>query len=301
VSSAALASDAPAIRRRHREGQAAVALGAVAWSTAGILQRGLSLDVPSQLAGRAFFAFLALLAFTAATSPAGPVAAFRRMGVPGVAVAACVAISSGCFIFALNHTSVARVLFIQASAPMMAALLAFAGLGERVTPRTGVAMAVALGGVAVMVGDPRGGDVVGDVACLVMAFSFAVAIVITRRHRHVSMAPAMCLAQVVLLAAFAPFASPGGVGGGDLALLVALGFGQMGVGLALFTVGARRIPAAESALLTLLEVVLGPLWVWIFLSETADAATLAGGAIVVAAVVLQARSEPGRAPPDGHG
>ena len=62
----------------------------------------------------------------------------------------------------------------------------------------------------------------------------------------------------------------------------------MGLGLAFLTIGARLIPAAEVALITLLEVVLGPLWVWIALSEQPSTATLAGGAVVIVAVVLQA-------------
>ena len=74
-------------------------------------------------------------------------------------------------------------------------------------------------------------------------------------------------------------------------LIVLLGFGQMGLGLAFLTIGARLIPAAEVALITLLEVVLGPLWVWIALSERPSTATLAGGAVVIAAVVLQAGGE----------
>jgi drug/metabolite transporter (DMT)-like permease len=124
-----------------------------------------------------------------------------------------------------------------------------------------------------------------------MTLSFAIAIVITRRHRHVSMAPATCLAQLLLLLVFASFADPGEVGGRDLGLLMLLGGVQMGIGLALFTIGARLIPAAEVALITLLEVVLGPLWVWLFLSEEAGAATLVGGAIVIVAVALQVVGE----------
>ena len=69
--------------------------------------------------------------------------------------------------------------------------------------------------------------------------------------------------------------------------LALLGGGQIGLGLALLTVGARLIPAAQVALITLLEVVLGPLWVWIALAERPDNATLAGGAIVIAAIVVQ--------------
>jgi drug/metabolite transporter (DMT)-like permease len=126
-----------------------------------------------------------------------------------------------------------------------------------------------------------------------MTFAFAIAIVITRRHRHVSMAPATCLAQLLLVLVFAPFAHPAEVGARDLGLLVLLGGVQMGIGLALFTIGARLIPAAEVALITLLEVVLGPLWVWLFLSEQAGAATLVGGAVVVVAVVVQVAGEMG--------
>jgi drug/metabolite transporter (DMT)-like permease len=112
--------------------------------------------------------------------------------------------------------------------------------------------------------------------------------VITRHQRQVSMAPATCLSQVVVFVLAVPFASPGSASGRDLALLAALGVGQIGLGLVLLTIGGRLIPAAEVALITLLEVVLGPLWVWIFLSEQPGATTLVGGAIVLGAVALQA-------------
>jgi len=70
----------------------------------------------------------------------------------------------------------------------------------------------------------------------------------------------------------------------------------MGLGLAFLTIGARLIPAAEVALITLLEVVLGPLWVWIALAERPSAATLVGGGVVMGAVVLQAVGEPSGLP-----
>jgi drug/metabolite transporter (DMT)-like permease len=281
------------IASRQRRGQLAVALAAVAWSSAGILQRELTLDVPSQLAGRAFFAMLALMAFTAlAHRGDGLLAPYVTMGRAGVAVAVCAAASSGCFIWALNHTTVAHVLFIQAASPMIAALLAFLSLKEHISRRSAVAMVVAMAGVTAMIGDPRGGDWVGDGAALMMTFSFAVVIVITRHRRDVSMAPALTLAQFLLLVTFAPFAETARIDASDLWYLIALGAGQMGVGLALFTIGARLVPAAEAALIGLLEVVLGPLWVWIAFTERPDAATLVGGAIVLVAVVVQALAEP---------
>jgi drug/metabolite transporter (DMT)-like permease len=201
------------------------------------------------------------------------------------------AISSGCFIIALNHSSVANVLFMQAIAPILAAALGTI-LGEPVQRRTWVAMAVAVLGVALMVGGPGRPPPLGFGLSVLMSVAFAGLIVITRHRRDVSMAPATCLSQVVVLAAAAPFASPGSAGGRDFGLLVALGVGQIGLGLVLLTIGARLIPAAEVALITLLEIVLGPLWVWVFLSEQPSAATLAGGAIVLGAVAIQARGTP---------
>jgi drug/metabolite transporter (DMT)-like permease len=278
--------------RRQRRGQVYVALAAVAWSSAGVLQRQLSLDTATQLAGRAAFAAVALLAYVAIVQRGRLVPAFRSIGLAGVGVALCIATASGGFIAALNHTSVARVLFIQAMAPVLAALLARVFLGEPITRRTTLALAMALAGVALMLGAPGDGNATGDGFALMLAFAFALALVITRHRRDVSMAPATCLSQVILLVVFLPLADVGDVGGNDVVWLALLGGGQIGLGLALLTVGARLIPATQVALITLLEVVLGPIWVWIALGERPGTATLAGGAIVIAAIVIQARGAP---------
>jgi drug/metabolite transporter (DMT)-like permease len=289
VATAAVALDDS---RRQRRGQIYVALAAVAWSSAGVLQRQLSLDTATQLAGRALFAAAALLLYVAIVERGRLVSAFRSIGLAGIAVAVCIAVASGCFIAALNHTSVARVLFIQAMAPVLAALLAWIFLGEPISRRTALALAMALGGVALMLGAPGDGNLTGDALALMLAFAFAVALVITRHRRDVSMAPATCLSQVLLLVVFAPFASVGDVGGDDVVWVALLGAGQIGLGLALLTVGARLIPATQVALITLLEVVLGPLWVWIALSEQPSTGTLVGGGIVIAAIVIQTRGAP---------
>jgi drug/metabolite transporter (DMT)-like permease len=276
---------------QHRRGRLLVAIAAVAWSTAGILQRELSVGIATQLAGRALFAVLGILAYVAVAERGALVGAFRAIGRSGLAIAALMAISSGAFITALNHTSVANVLFMQAIAPILAAALGTA-LGEPVARRTWIAMVVAVLGVALMVGGPGRPQAFAFGLTVLMSVSFAGLIVITRHRRDVSMAPATCLSQLIVLVLAAPFSSPGSVSLHDLGLFVALGLGQIGLGLVLLTIGARLIPAAEVALISLLEIVLGPLWVWIFLSEQPRAATLAGGAIVLGAVVIQARGAP---------
>ena len=268
-----------------------MALAAVAWSTAGVLQRQLTLDTSTQVFGRAVFAGAALLAYVAVVERGRVVEAFRSVGLAGIAVAVCVATASGSFIGALNHASVARVLFILAVAPVLAALLARVTLGEPITRRTTLAMALALAGVAVMLGAPSEGSLAGDG----LAFLGARLRGDDRDH---------------------PLASRRVDGAGHLPLpgdprrrlhslrharrdrrrrrhLVAtLGIGQIGLGFALLTVGARLIPAAQVGLITLLEVVLGPLWVWLALDEQPSTLTLVGGAIVIAAIVIQTRGGP---------
>lgn len=278
-------ADAHGTRRR---GQLFVVLAAIAWSTAGVVQRELSVDTATQLAGRALFAGLALALFVAALSRGHLIVAVRAIGVAGLGVAATAAIASGMFIVALNHATVANVLFMQAASPVAAALLAWFAFGESITRRTALAMAIALAGVALMVGGPGSGGVLGVTASLVMMLAFAVSIVIVRHRRDVSMLPAICLSQILVLAVAAPFSHPGSGTGRDLLLLVLLGVGQMGLGLAFVTMGARLLPASEVALITLLEVVLGPLWVWISISEEPAATAIAGGCVVILAVLLQA-------------
>jgi drug/metabolite transporter (DMT)-like permease len=281
--------DARSLRRR---GQIYVALAALAWSSAGVLQRELSVGTATQVAGRALFAVLGLFAFVAFSEWSGAWRAFRSIGWAELAVAVLTAAASASFIVALNHTTVANVLFMQAAAPILAALIAWIGLREAISGRTVVAMVVALAGVGVMVGGPGGMHGIGLALSILMTICFALSVVIARHRRDISMGPAFCLSQVLAFVATAPFADPGSIGGRDLALMIALGLGQSGLGLAFLTIGARLIPAAEVALITLLEVVLGPLWVWWALSEQPGTSTLVGGTVVVAAVVLQTL-EPG--------
>jgi drug/metabolite transporter (DMT)-like permease len=279
-----------------QRGRLFVALAAVAWSSAGLFQRELSVSTATQVAGRAVFAAVGLLAYVAVSERGSVVGAFRAIGRGGVAIVVLLALSSGSFLVALNHASVANVLFFQALAPILAAAMG-TFLGEPVSRRTWLAMAIAVAGVAVMVGGPGRPSLLGQGLSLVVSVSFAATLVITRHRRDVSMAPATCLSQLLVLAVAAPFAAPGAAGALDVTLLAALGITQIGLGFVFLTIGGRLIPAGEVALITLLEIVLGPLWVWVFLSEQPSAATLVGGVIVLGAVLLEARTEPAPAQP----
>lgn len=277
-------------------GLAYAALAAMAWSLAGILQRQLHMNLASQLAGRAVFAFFALLVFVAVAEHGRVIRAFRAIGRPGLVVAALMAVSAGSFITALNDAQVADVMVIQALVPLAAALFGMLA-GESVRPRTWAAMGVAAAGFAVMAGAPARPSLAGMTFSLIAMLSYAAVIVVARHKADVSMAPATCLSQVLVFAVFAPFAHVSEMGGSNLGYLALMGIVQMGLGLFFLTLGARLVPAAEVALIAQLENVLAPLWVWLAGIEHPSIPTIAGGVIVIGAVVLQiapAGGPPGR-------
>src|ERR1051326_1565436 len=126
-------------------GSAYIALAALVWSLAGILQRQLHMNLASQLAGRSAFALLAILVFVAIAERGHVRRAFRAIGRWGLVVAVLIAVASGSFITSLNDTSVANVLVIQALVPLAAAFLGRLA-GDPVSPRPWMAMGVAVGG-----------------------------------------------------------------------------------------------------------------------------------------------------------
>jgi drug/metabolite transporter (DMT)-like permease len=275
-----------------RRGQLLCAAAAVVWSSAGPVQRAVDATSATQVAGRAGVGAIALFAYLVARHGRGTLAAIRSVGLAGLVVAVCLATVSSAFILALAHTSVAHVLLFQATSPFLAALLAWVLMREGIPLRTWIAMAGALLGVAIMIGGSLdSGGLWGDVLCVLMSGGFAVVIVITRSHRQISMTPATALGMAIAFAATAPFSHFGGVSGRDLFLLAALGAGQIALGLILFTAGARLIPAAQAGLITLIEIVLGPLWVWLIYREEPDTPTIAGGSVIVAAVLLHALAD----------
>jgi drug/metabolite transporter (DMT)-like permease len=230
----------------------------------------------------------------------GPWAASR---LP-LAAAALFAIDNVLFIVALRTTSVANTLVILSTVPVWAALLGRLLLGEPVGARTwAVIVAVVAGVVAIVSGSLGHGRPLGDLAALGAAMSIAGTLVIIRRARTVVMLPSMALGALVAGLAAAPLADLGTVGGRDALLLVLLGLVIVPVAFGCISIGPRYLPAHEVGLLMLLEPVLGPLWVWAILGRAPALRTVAGGTVILAALVtnsvlgIRRRSDSG---PSGH-
>ena len=211
------------------------------------------------------------------------------MGWPGVGVMVLSAMSMISGIGSIRYGKVADAMVIYATALFVTAILAYLIIGERTKRATVIASCVALIGVLIMLwGADWGGAMITNgfargLACL-MTLGMAGFAIIMRHHRDLPMLPAM--AASAWLAAFICFwfATPSSMSLHDYGLTALFGVVQNAAGLALFTLGTRRVAAAEATLLAALEVPFTPFWVWLFLSETPDFYTLAGGLVVLVAL-----------------
>lgn len=199
------------------------------------------------------------------------------------------AVGATASIFAILHTTVANVVFMLCSAPFFAAFFAWVVLGERVPLHTWIAMGAALLGVALMVGDGFAtGAVFGNLIALLVPVSFATFTVTLRYTRTADKFPTLACNALVSVGVALLFMPGFAITPWDFLLCFGLGIVQKGVGAILFTLGARYLRAAEVTLVSLIEVVLGPIWVWLAIGETPTALALMGGAVVIAAVLGQA-------------
>ena len=287
----------------HKHGLLFVFAAGVLWSTVGLGIRMIEDAVVWQiLLYRSISMSLFLYMVIRLRSGESPFLQIRRIGLPAVVAGLSLVAAYSGGIYAIQNTSVANAMLLFATAPFMAAVLGWLVLREPVRAATWIAIAVALGGILIMVSDKTGDVAVqGSLAALGSALGFAVFTVALRWGRSGEMLPSVFLSglfaivitfgicQILELSVVLSLQDGG----------VAMGMGvfQVGAGLILYTLGSRSLPAAELTLLSLAEVLLGPLWVWLFLNETASLNTLVGGAVLLIAIAGNAVSGKRRKPP----
>ncbi|MDX7950925.1 DMT family transporter [Lichenihabitans sp. Uapishka_5] len=263
-----------------------VAISAVLWSTAGLFVRMAGLDPWTVLGWRSLASAVFLAAFFAMRSRRRAGAALRRLGWPDLFQIATSLIATIAYVFALELTSVANVMTVYATLPFVAAGIAFVWVGERVDARLLVAGAVALAGVALMAGAAMTArDIAGNLAAFATTVGFGLQLVHVKRHPGADMPLIMAVAAGLcailswpLMAATLP--SPSQIGA-----MAAFGILTTGIGYILALEGGRRIGSGEAGIVSMLDVVLGPLWVWLAFAEVPSRAVLLGGTLVLGSVL----------------
>jgi drug/metabolite transporter (DMT)-like permease len=272
---------------QHRTGIALVVGAAVAWSTAPLFTHLLHYDSWTILFWRGLFGGGFIAAFLIVTQGRAGLRELTGMRANGWLVAGLSTLAMVTFIPALQLTSVANVAIIIAAQPFAAAALAWIWFRETARLRTLLAALAALGGVAIIVSGAGGGaDVTGiGLACLMM-FAVAAMTVAIRRHQETSMVAAAAMSNFFGSLVSIPFAhSIASVSPVDLLALAMFGLLQVGLGLTLFALGSRLLPSGQASLIATLETPLMPFWVWLAFQEVPAFRALAGGALVMGAVL----------------
>ena len=270
-----------------------VAAGAL-WSLMGLFLRQIeNSSTWAILFWRSVGTIPVLLAFIAIRARSNPFPVIRAVGFAGIIGGLCLVVAFAGAIYSIQSTTVANAVFLFTAAPFVAALLGWIFMREAVRPATWVAMALAVVGMFVMVREGLAiGAMGGNIAAILSAAGFGAFAVALRWGRVHDATPIALLGAVFAAIIAAGILLMQGVAimmaARDIGIAMLLGAGILSFGMILFTLGARVLPAAESTLLSLIEVMLAPIWVWLFLAETASMGTFVGGGILLVAVVLNA-------------
>ena len=288
----------------HRQAVAAMVIAALMWSIAGVVSRQLEAARGFEVTfWRSLFNALALVPLLIWLRGAGPLAATLRRGGRALWLSGlCWCVMFTAFMMALTLTTVANVLVTMALAPLFTALVARAALGHRLAPRTWAAIALAGVGIAWMYGrDVAGGEprhLLGVGIALAVPLAAAVNWTLLQHLARraaagsaageppADMLPAVLIGAVLSALITLPLAWPLQASAHDIAWLGLLGLVQLAIPCLIAVIASRSLSAPEASLLSLLEVVFGVLWAWLGAGEAPSVAVLGGGALVLAALVL---------------
>ena len=269
-------------------------LAGICWSLAGLVYRLIdSASAWQVLFYRSASLFMMLLVWLLIRYRSVLVSAMKDAGLPALIGGICLSVAFTGYILALDNTSVANAMFALGAAPFFTAVLARVFLREAISGKAWLAMCIAALGLGIMTsGELKGDGGLGNLFAIVAALGFSGMTISIRSQAGNDMLPTILYASF-----FASVISTFGIisSGSQFILLpidmvysMSLGIFQIGLGFLLFTQAAHHLPAVELTLLSLTEIILGPVLVWIAIGELPTSATMIGGILICTAIVIAA-------------
>lgn len=279
----------PKIRSEYSIGVLLLVASAVSYSTAGIFTKGVVAGAWAVIFWRGLFAALFTTGWTISQGTFRH--NFFNMGYSGWAVCVVGAIGTAAFIPAFKLTSIANVSLIYAISPLIAAVLAWLAIGERITVRVLIGSLCALGGVGIIVSGSIGTmSLRGDALALVMTAAMATIMVIYRKYPDTPGAGPSVLQSLFLLPPAFIFGAPLRTAPFEICVLAAFGL-LFAIASVTLAEGAKRVPSGQTALLSALETPLAPILAFAVFAEVPSMATLIGGSVVLIAVLISIKNE----------
>ncbi len=248
------------------------------WSTSGVLIKQSSLSALAIVGGRSAIAAIVLLLFV------------RRprwtWSLPQIGGAVAYLVMVLCFVQATQWTSAANAILLQYTAPIWVALFSYWFLGERPLPADYAAMGLIGAGMLLFFGDalsPAG--MAGNILAVLAGIALAWMTLFMRKQKDGSTLETVLLGNVLAAAVGLPALAMSQVQPADWAILGFLGVFQLGLPFVLYAIAIRSISAIETILISCLEPILNPILVFLVIGETPSPMALAGGTLVLAAVL----------------
>jgi len=274
----------PMTHAEKDRGLGALALSGTAffWSLAGLLIKLVDWNPFAIACGRSLVAAVFLLIWI--RKP--------KFTFSGAQIGAALASTSTMllFIYANKATTSANAILLQYGAPIYTAILGAIFLKEKPKAEHWLAfVAVAVGMALFFMGDIGGGGLAGNIAGVASGLTFAAYLVFMRMQKDGSPLESNLLAHILtatiglIVALFLPAPR---ITGTALLAIGALGVFQIGVAAILLSWAIKRVSAIQGSIISGLEPVFNPLWVFLVLGEKPAPNALAGGAIIITAVVV---------------
>ena len=209
------------------------------------------------------------------------------MGVHGTFYALIFAITNITFIVSIQNTNVANTLVMIAMAPMLSAILGGIFLKELPDKKTWTAILITFGAAVYIFYDSiQLGNFIGDLFGLITALGLAIGAVIVRSAKNKDLVPAAVIGKLLVAIFAVSFVKSFALVELDLIIVPLMCVMCVALPFVLVTIAPRFISAAEVNLFFLLETIIGPIWVWLFINEQPTLETIQGGSIIILTIAI---------------
>ena len=209
------------------------------------------------------------------------------MGIHGIFYALIFAITNITFIVSIQNTNVANTLVMIAMAPMLSAVLGGIFLKELPDKKTWTAILITFGAAVYIFYDSiQLGNFIGDLFGLITALGLAIGAVIVRSAKNKDLVPAAVIGKLMVAIFAVSFVESFALVELDLIIVPLMCVMCVALPFVLVTIAPRFISAAEVNLFFLLETIIGPIWVWLFINEQPTLETIQGGSIIILTIAI---------------
>jgi len=273
-------------------GSLLVFIGAICLSFGGLIVKSFEgANLWQILFWRQFFFSIIVALYLFITYKKNFFKSFYNSGLPGFIGGVILGVGFAAYVFSMYTTTVANTNFIITTETIFLAVFGYFALKEKINLITLISIILGMSGVLIILGSSlsiqSSEQFLGNIVAFIMPISFAVLVIIIRKHPNVDMVPAQFTAGIFAAIIGFFIAENLSISLHDLFLALLAGFFQIGFGFILITVGSQTTPAAIVGVLMLTESVFGPLWAWLFIKEVPPTAVLIGGAIIVFSILFQ--------------